>query len=91
MLDIRYLTKFRRDIKHLQKQGKDLEKLKRVICLLANEEPLPPELHDHLLSGNWKDFRDCHIEPDWILIYRIANNELELVLARTGSHSELDI
>lgn len=91
MLSVRYLTKFKRDLKRLKKQHKDMRKLKTVIDLLIDEQPLPADYHDHALSNNWKDFRDCHIEPDWVLIYRIAKDELQLVLARTGSHSELDL
>lgn len=91
MLSVRYLTKFKRDLKRLKKQHKDMSKLKTVIDLLINEQPLPADYHDHALSNNWKDFRDCHIELDWILIYRIEKGELQLILARTGSHSELDL
>ncbi len=88
MLTIRYLRKFKRDLKRLQKQGKDMEKLKEVIRLLCEGKELPPRFSDHPLKGAWSDFRDCHIEPDWVLIYRIENTELLLVLARSGSHSE---
>lgn len=91
MLSIRYLTKFKRDLKRLQKQGKDMNKLKQVIDLLASESPLSPSLSDHPLTGEWKDFRDCHIEPDWVLIYRIDQDTLTLILARTGSHSHLSL
>ena len=91
MLEVRYLNKFKRDVKHLQKQGKDLQKLREVIELLANEQPLPEKYRDHKMTGNWNDFRDCHIEPDWVLIYRIEDNKLTLSLSRTGSHSELGL
>lgn len=89
MLSIRYLTKFKRDIKRLKKQHKDMSKLKTVIDLLAAEQPLPDTYHDHPLGGDRKDFRDCHIESDWVLIYRIEEEELQLALARTGSHAEV--
>ena len=91
MLEVHYLNKFKRDVKRLQKQGKDLQKLREVIELLANEQPLPEKYRDHKMTGNWNDFRDCHIEPDWVLIYRIEDNKLTLSLSRTGSHSELGL
>lgn len=91
MLTIRYLKKFKRDLKRLQRQGKDMEKFKAVVRLLCEGKELPPKYADHPLKGDWSDFRDCHIEPDWVLIYRIEQEELLLVLARSGSHSELDL
>jgi len=86
-LKISYTTQFKKDYKRLKKQHKNLEKLKVVIELLSTGIPLDPTYNDHPLSGNWKNHRDCHIEPDWILIYRIS--ELALVLERSGTHSEL--
>ena len=86
-MKIKYTTQFKKDYKRLKKQHKNLEKLKVVIELLSTSIPLDPIYHDHPLSGNWKYHRDCHIEPDWILIYRIS--ESELVLELSGSHSEL--
>ena len=80
-------SQFRKDIKRLQKRGKDLSKIKAVINLLLEEIPLPSKHRDHPLGGNWSGHRDCHIEPDWILIYRILNGELRL--ERTGTHSDL--
>lgn len=80
-------SQFKRDIKRLQKQGKDMEKLKALITLLVNEEPPPEPYQDHPLRGNWKGYRDAHIEPDWLLLYRVQDNELQL--ARTGSHANL--
>ena len=91
MLKIRYLRKFKRDLKRLQKQGKDMEKIKTVVRLLCEGKKLPPKYADHPLKGEWSDFRDCHIEPDWVLIYRIEQAELLLVLSRTGSHSDFDL
>ncbi|MBN9549411.1 MAG: type II toxin-antitoxin system YafQ family toxin [Alphaproteobacteria bacterium] len=78
---------FRRDVKRLEKRGKDLGKLRNILGLLIGEHELPPIYKDHPLKGNWKGYRDAHIEPDWLLIYRVANGELQL--ARTGSHSDL--
>ncbi len=84
---IQYTTQFRKDYKRIKKQNKNPDKLKVVIEKLVAGEELGFKYRDHQLSGNWKDHRDCHIEPDWILIYRIKNNVL--ILERTGSHPEL--
>ena len=78
---------FRRDVKRAEKRGKDMVKLRQVLLLLLQGEPLPERLKDHPLRGNWNGYRDLHIEPDWLLIYRVAGEELHL--ARTGSHSDL--
>jgi mRNA interferase YafQ len=78
---------FKKDIKRAQKRGKDFEKLKAVIDLLLLEKPLPPKNRDHQLGGNWVVHRDCHIELDWILIYKIHSDEIRL--ERTGTHSDL--
>ncbi len=80
-------NQFKKDIKRLQKRGKDLEKLKSVIGLLIAKQPLPPKHRDHQLSGNWAGHRDCHIEPDWLLIYKPLEDEIRL--ERTGNHSDL--
>lgn len=80
---------FKKDFKLAQKQGLDLNKLKEIIILLANGEPLPPKNKDHQLKGNYKGHRECHIEPDWLLIYKIQDDMLILSLVRTGSHSKL--
>lgn len=87
MRSIRRDTQFKRDVKRLQKRGKDISKLKKVIRVLIYAEKLEPKYRDHQLKGLLKDCRDCHIEPDWLLIYRIEGSELCLV--RTGSHSDL--
>ena len=80
-------AQFRRDVKLAQRRGKDLSKLREVILLLAEGGPLPPRYKDHPLSGEWKHYRDCHLEPDWLLIYKIEGHDLYLV--RTGTHSDL--
>jgi mRNA interferase YafQ len=80
-------AQFRRDVKLALKRGKDLEKLREVILLLLELRPLPPRYRDHPLAGEWKHYRDCHIEPNWILIYKIDGDDLYLV--RTGTHSDL--
>lgn len=78
---------FKRDVKRVQKRDKDMSKLKDLLLLLINGEPLPEVYQDHPLRGNWKGYRDAHIEPDWLLIYRVEGDEL--YLARTGSHSDI--
>ncbi|MDD2859441.1 MAG: type II toxin-antitoxin system YafQ family toxin [Acidiphilium sp.] len=79
--------KFKKDVKRSQKRGKDMDKLKAVLSLLIEEQPLPISYRDHSLRGEWAGFRDLHFEPDWLLLYRIEGNELHL--ARTGTHSDL--
>jgi len=86
-LNLHYTTQFKKDYKRIKKQNKDLSKLRTVIEKLSSGRPLKPGYRDHPLSGNWKDHRDCHIEPDWLLIYRITPEDL--YLERTGSHSDL--
>ena len=86
-MNIHYTTQFKKDYKKIKKQNKDFSKLRTVIEKLAAGQYLEPKYHDHQLSGNWKGHRDCHIEPDWILIYRITVDDL--YLERTGSHSDL--
>jgi mRNA interferase YafQ len=75
---------FRKDIKLMQKRLKNLEKLKDIIRKLAKKEHLPIKNRNHALSGNYKGFMECHIEPDWLLIYRVTATEL--ILVRTGTH-----
>ena len=89
MLTIKYHTLFKKDFKRIKKRGYDISRLEKIVELLANEVPLPEQFKDHNLSGNYNGFRECHIAPDWLLIYQVNNNELVLVLSRTGSHSEL--
>lgn len=86
---IQFTNQFQKDIKKAQKQGKDLDKLFNIIQILSNGKSLPPKYKDHVLSGNYIGVRECHIEPDWLLIYSIKNDILILVLNRVGSHSEL--
>jgi mRNA interferase YafQ len=80
-------SKFKRDVKRMEKRGKDMTKLRAVLVMLIEQQVLPVEYKDHPLRGDWKGFRDLHIEPDWLLLYRIEGEELQL--ARTGSHSDL--
>ena len=87
--EVRFTNRFKRDIKLAQKQGKDMDKLFAVVETLAKGEALAPKYKDHELSGEYSGCRECHIEPDWLLIYEIDHGLLILVLNRVGSHSEL--
>ena len=80
---------FKKDLKLAQKRGYDLDKIKSVITSLANGETLDAKYRDHLLTGNYSDFRECHIQPDWMLVYQIQGERLIVFLARTGTHSDL--
>lgn len=83
-------TIFRKDLKRAKKRGLNLRLLSEVVDKLQCGEPLPEKNKDHALTGNWKEHRECHIQPDWLLIYRIVEDKLILSLVRTGSHSDLD-
>lgn len=87
MLEIVQSSRFKRDIRKARKQGKSLTELQTVIKLIVQQKPLPKSYRDHNLSGDYASFRECHIRPDWLLIYKITGKELQL--ARVGSHSEL--
>ncbi|MBO4433330.1 MAG: type II toxin-antitoxin system YafQ family toxin [Clostridia bacterium] len=89
MLTIRYETTFKKDFKRIVKRGYNIKLLEEVIRILANGEELPNKYKDHSLAGDYSDCRECHITPDWLLIYKISNNELILYLTRTGTHSDL--
>lgn len=89
MLTIKYHSAFKKELRKILKRGYDEEKLKKVLSYLVNEQPLPIEYNDHNLKGPLKDYRECHIEPDWLLIYKIEKKELILSLARTGTHADL--
>ncbi|OIP07786.1 MAG: type II toxin-antitoxin system mRNA interferase toxin, RelE/StbE family [Rhodocyclales bacterium CG17_big_fil_post_rev_8_21_14_2_50_68_7] len=78
---------FKRDVRSAEKRGKDMGKLRALLVLLIEGRPLPAEYLDHPLKGKWNGYRDAHIEPDWLLIYRIAGNDL--LLARTGLHADI--
>lgn len=86
-LEIYQTTQFRRDLRKLKRQGKDLAQLLTVIELLAEEQELPANFRDHTLTGNWSGYSECHIRPDWLLIYQIDGDSL--TLERSGSHSDL--
>lgn len=86
---IRETTAFRKGVKRMLKRGVDRAKLSKVVRLLAQGETLPPKYRDHALTGDLVGFRDCHIEPDWLLIYRIEDDVLVLTLTGTGTHADL--
>ena len=86
---VQFTNQFKKDLKLAKKQGRDLDKLFEVINILENGEKLDTKFKDHDLSGSYKGTRECHIEPDWLLIYEIDNNTLVLMLYRLGTHSEL--
>jgi len=89
MLSLVQTTQFRKDLKRARKRGRDLALLGAVVSRLQREEPLPVANCDHALVGDYFGFRECHIQPDWLLIYRVDRGQLILVLQRTGSHSDL--
>ena len=89
MLDVVLSNQFKKDLKLAQKRGYDLELLNSVVDTLANCEPLEEKYRDHGLTGKYAGFRECHIQPDWLLVYRADESELILFLSRTGTHSDL--
>ena len=86
---VKFTTVFRKDYKKAKKRRLPLEKLKEVVDLLAMGQPLPERNRDHALTGDWVGHRECHIQPDWLLIYRVEEDVLVLTMTRTGTHSEL--
>ena len=89
MLDIVASNQFKKDLKLAKKRGYRIDKLREVVRKLANGEELEAKYRDHVMIGDYIGFRECHIEPDWLLVYRIQENVLELYLFRTGTHSDL--
>lgn len=89
MLELKFTAKLKKDFKMAKKQGRDMTKLRDVLELLSYRKSLPETMRDHLLSGNYHGHRECHIEPDWLLIYKIDEKELILTAVRVGSHSDL--
>ena len=89
MLTIKYQASFKKDYKRIKKRGYDIRLLEQVIEKLASGQPLGEKHHDHSLTGDWVGFRECHITPDWLLIYYIDDSELILFLTRTGTHTDL--
>ncbi|MCI8512327.1 MAG: type II toxin-antitoxin system YafQ family toxin [Lachnospiraceae bacterium] len=89
MYKIVYTNRMKKDVKLRQKRGKDIGKLIHVLSLLASGHSLPAQYRDHSLIGNLQDFRECHIEPDWLLVYQFHENTLILSATATGSHTDL--
>lgn len=89
MLTVCITGQFKKDFRQARKRGLDLEKLRAVMTILANEKPLPARNKDHVLSGSFKGRRECHIEPDWLLVYKVDAKAGEIVFERTGTHSDL--
>lgn len=87
--EVKFTTQFKKDLKLLKKQNKSLHRLYAAIEKLANGETLEEKYKDHALSGNYKGCRECHIAPDWLLVYEVYDDVLVLLMYRTGSHSEL--
>ena len=86
---VKYSNRFKKSYKLAKKRGKDISKLESIVTLLANGNTLPEKNKDHALAGDYEGFRECHIEPDWLLVYRYINDVLVLHLFDTGSHSDL--
>lgn len=89
MLKPRYTTQFKKDYKVIVKRGYKISLLEEIIRLLCDEQPLPEKNRDHALTGSYSGFRECHIQPDWLLIYKAEQEILTLTLTRTGTHSDL--
>ena len=89
MYRIEFTNEMKRNVKLMRKRGKDISKLTDIINKLASGQVLPQSNNDHQLTDNLRDFRKCHIEPDWLLIYKIDQDELILITQRTGTHSDL--
>lgn len=89
MLKPSYTKQFEKDLKLMIRRGKDEKKLKDVMGRLIRQEPLEPKHRDHKLIGNWKGRRDCHVEPDWVLIYQVEDSAAQIIFERTGTHSDL--
>jgi mRNA interferase YafQ len=91
MFEIKRTSAFKKDLKQLIRQGKDLARMQIVVDELAAGRTLDPKYQDHALTGSWKGFRDCHIQPDWVLLYKVEKKALVLTLTRTGTHAELEL
>ncbi len=89
MLKFTTTNRFEKDYTKMEKRGKDINKLNAIMQKLINEDPLEPKHRDHALKGNFKDRRECHIEPDWLLIYKTNAQEKMIIFERTGSHADI--
>ena len=91
LYEVKKTTKFKKDYRLAKKRGQNIQLLHEIILLLADGQPLPEKNRDHALTGDWIGFRECHIMPDWLLIYKQEEDILVLTLTRTGTHSDLDL
>ena len=89
MYTIKYTTRMRTDIQRVQRRGKDIKKLFAVLEMLKTGDPLPEKYRDHQLKGDLEDLRECHIENNWLLVYRIDEGELVLLATATGTHANI--
>ena len=89
MLDVFYSNQFKKDYKKAVKRHNDVEELFKVIELLKKQQLLPPEKRDHALTGDYSGYRECHVHPDFLLVYKVVDSQLQLYLYRTGTHSDL--
>ena len=89
MLQIVYTNRMKRDARRMQRRGKDMARLETALDLLARQEGMPDRYRDHQLSGDLSDFRECHIEPDWLLLYQVFDDLLILSATATGTHADL--
>jgi mRNA interferase YafQ len=89
LLELKRTTQFKKDLKRIIRRKLPIDLLDDIVLTLRKQKPLNPKHNDHALTGNFKDFRECHILPDWLLIYKIEKNNLILTVSRTGSHSDL--
>ena len=89
MLEVFYSNQFKKDYKKAVKRHNDVEELFNVIELLKNQQPLPLEKRDHALTGDYSGYRECHVHPDFLLVYKVVDSQLQLYLYRTGTHADL--
>ena len=91
LYEVKKTTRFKKDYRLAKKRGQNLNFLQEIILKLADGQILPDKNHDHALTGDWAGFRECHITPDWLLVYRKEDDILVLTLTRTGAHSDLNL
>ncbi len=89
MLELVTTGQFRKDYKRVKRRGYNMQLLEEILETLLNQQPLATSCHDHALTGNYTGFRECHVSPDWLLIYSVNENQLILTASRTGGHSDL--
>lgn len=89
MFSIEYTGQFKKDLRRSKRRGLPLEKLENIMGIIALQDPIPESFKDHQLSGNWKGHRELHILPDWLLIYRVIEDDQTVIFVRVGSHADL--